>query len=116
MALALIVTLHFVTAAYADCAVPKKPVPVPDGSSATAEEMNAAKTALDNFEIVVKQFQTCVEADTKSKSAALGKNVEAIKRLRTMSEKRVNVFNDELQKQADSYTEQMRTWKLTNRQ
>jgi hypothetical protein len=33
-----------------------------------------------------------------------------------MAEKRVTVFNDELQKQADSYTEQMSTWKLTNRQ
>ena len=105
----------FVTA-YADCAVPKKPASVPDGSSASAEEMNTAKTALDNYEKAVKQFQTCVEADTKTKAAALGKNVDAIKQLRTMAEKRVHVFNDELQKQADSYTEQMSSWKLTNRQ
>ena len=114
--LALIITTQFVTAAYADCAVPKKPAPVPDGSSASADEMNTAKTALDNFDKAVKQFQTCVETETKSKEAALGKNVAAIKQLRTMAEKRVHVFNDELQKQADTYTEQMRSWKLTNRQ
>jgi len=115
-ALALIVMQFVTAAAFADCAVPKKPGPVPDGSSASAEEMNTAKTALENFEKTVKQFQTCVEADTKTKAAALGKNVDAIKQLRTMSEKRVHVFNDELQKQADSYTEQMSAWKLTNRQ
>jgi hypothetical protein len=116
MALALIVTTQFVTAAYADCTVPKKPGAVPDGSSASAEAMNAAKTGLDNFEKAVKQFQTCVEAETKSKEATLGKDVGAIKQLRTMAEKRVHVFSDELQKQADSYTEQMSAWKLTNRQ
>jgi hypothetical protein len=116
MALALFVSMHFVTAAYADCAVPKKPAAVPDGSSASAEEMNTAKTGLENFEKAVKQFQTCVETETKSKEAALGKDVGAIKQLRTMAEKRVRVFNEELQKQADTYTEQMSSWKLTNRQ
>jgi len=116
MVLALIVTTQFVTAAYADCAVPKRPGAVPDGSSASADEMNTAKAALDNFEKAVNQFQTCVETETKTKEAALGKNVTAIKQLRTMAEKRITVFNDELQKQADSYTEQMRSWKLTNRQ
>jgi hypothetical protein len=117
-ALALVVAMQFanMVAAHADCPVPKKPVSVPDGSSASADEMNTAKTALENFEKAVKQFQTCVEADTKTKAAALGKNVDAIKQLRSMAEKRVTVFNDELQKQADSYTEQMSTWKLTNRQ
>jgi hypothetical protein len=117
-ALALVAAMQLAafTTAYADCAVPKKPAAVPDGSSASAEDMNAAKTALDSFEKAVRQFQSCVEADTKTKEAALGKNIEAIKQLRTMADKRVNVFNDELQKQADSYTEQMSAWKLTNRQ
>jgi hypothetical protein len=102
--------------ASADCPVPKKPNAVPDGSSASAEEMNTAKSALEAFEKAVKQFQVCVEADTKTKAAALGKNVDAIKQLRMMSDRRLTVFNDELQKQADSYTEQMSAWKLTNRQ
>jgi hypothetical protein len=116
-ALAVILAMQIATAsAYVDCAVPKKPAAVPDGSAASAEEMNVAKTALENFEKAVKQYQACIETDTKTKSAALGKNVEAIKQLRSMSEKRVTVFNDELQKQADSYTEQMSAWKLTNRQ
>jgi hypothetical protein len=71
---------------------------------------------LENFDKAVKQFQVCVETDTKAKAVALGKNVDAIKQLRSMAEKRMAVFNDELQKQADSYTEQMSAWKLTNRQ
>ena len=117
-AVALAVAIQFATiaTAYADCAVPKKPASVPDGSSASAEEMNAAKAALETFEKAVKQFQSCVETDTKTKAAALGQNVDAIKQLRSMAEKRMTVFNDELQKQADSYTEQMSAWKLTNRQ
>jgi len=78
--------------------------------------MNTAKTALEAFEKAVKQFQSCVETDTKAKIAALGANADAIRQVKLMTEKRVTVFNDELQKRADAYTEQMSAWKLTNRQ
>ena len=102
--------------AIADCAVPKAPAAMPDGSAASAEEMSAAKSALDAFEKSVHQFQACVEGESKTKIAALGANVDAIRQVKLMSEKRVTTFNDELQKHADAYTEQMRAWKLANRQ
>jgi hypothetical protein len=104
------------TPSWANCVVPKTPGAVPDGSSASIDEMNSAKSALEKYQSAVKEYLACVDGETKAKIAALGSNAESIRQLKLLSEKRVLVIQDELQKQADSYTEQMRSWKLTNRQ
>jgi hypothetical protein len=114
--LGLALQLGVATSALADCAVAKAPGKVPDGSSASIDEMNAAKSALDKYQNAVKEQLACLETETKAKIAELGSSVDSIRQVKLMAEKRSTVVQEELQARADEFTEQMRAWKLTNRQ
>jgi hypothetical protein len=97
----------FSFAAQADCAFPKAPASVPDGKSASEQEMVAAMSAFKAYNEEVTAFGTCLEEETKTKSAGSGQLMQ----LKTMQSKKMNAAVDELQAKAKLFNEQVRIFK-----
>ena len=49
--------------AYADCSYPKAPAKIPDGSSATMQQMVAAMTQLKEYNEQVKAYTDCLKLE-----------------------------------------------------
>jgi len=94
-------------AAQADCAFPKAPASIPDGKTATEQEMVAAMTQFKAYNDEVQAFGTCLEEETKSKSAGTAQLMQ----LKTMQNKKLNAAVDELQAKAKLFNEQVRAFK-----
>lgn len=95
--------LAFSMSANADCPFPKAPASVPDGKTATEDEMKAAMMDFKTYNAEVTAFGECVDAETKSKSQSM--------QLKTMQSKKINAAVEELQAKAKLFNEQVRIFK-----
>jgi hypothetical protein len=104
-----VVALSFVFAysAQADCAFPKAPASIPDGKTATGEEMVAAMSAFKAYNAEVDAFGKCLDQETKDKAAGTAQLMQ----LKTMQTKKLNTAVDELQAKAKLFNEQVRIFK-----
>jgi hypothetical protein len=93
--------------AHADCAFPKAPGAVPDGKTATEQEMVAAMAAFKAYNEEVNAFGQCLEQETKDKAAGTAQLMQ----LKTMQTKKLNAAVDELQAKAKQFNEQVRIFK-----
>jgi hypothetical protein len=108
--------LTLVSSAFADCALPKPPTDVADGGSASKAEMDGAKTALETYKKAATAYLACIEQETKTRIAEAGDKVDMIRQVKLMAEKRSTSIQEELQKHSDAYNDQLRAWKLVNRE
>lgn len=93
--------------AHADCAFPRAPATIPDGSTATQAEMLAAAQAFKAYNDEVTAFGTCLDEETKSRAAGTAQLMQ----LKTMQTKKHNAAVDELQAKARLFNEQVRIFK-----
>jgi hypothetical protein len=107
--LRIIATVAFsiASSAHADCAFPKPPAAVPDGKSASEQEMVAAMAAFKAYNEEVNAFGQCLEQETKDKAAGTAQLMQ----LKTMQTKKLNAAVDELQTKAKQFNEQVRIFK-----
>jgi hypothetical protein len=54
-------------AANADCIYPQVPTAIPDGATASYEDMVAAHQAVKDFDADIRTYNTCMELDVKSR-------------------------------------------------
>lgn len=94
-------------AAHADCVYPKAPASIPDGKTATEEQMVAAMTAFKAYDADVKSYGSCLEQETKDKAAGTAQLMQ----LKTMQTKKLNAAVEELQSKAKEFNEQVRVFK-----
>jgi len=94
-------------AAQADCAFPKAPASIPDGKTASEQEMVAAMAAFKAYNEEVNAFGVCLEQETKDKAAGTAQLMQ----LKTMQTKKLNTAVDELQAKAKQFNEQVRIYK-----
>lgn len=97
----------FACSAQADCAFPKAPASIPDGKTASEQEMIAAMAAFKAYNEEVNAFGQCLEQETKDKAAGTGQLMQ----LKTMQAKKLNTAVDELQAKAKRFNEQVRIFK-----
>lgn len=97
----------FSFAAHADCPYPKAPASIPNGATASEQEMVSAMNAFKAYDADVKAFGACLEQETKEKSAGTAQLMQ----LKTMQTKKLNAAVDELQTKAKEFNEQVRTFK-----
>src|SRR5215475_10238247 len=70
--------LAFGSAAYADCSYPKAPEAVPDGKTATEEQMVKAMHELKDYNVAMTEYLGCLDKQAKdSLTAAGGPNAPA---------------------------------------
>ena len=105
-----------ITPALADCPHPKPPGAVPNGSTASASDMEAAKAALERFQKAAKEYLKCSEQEANARIAEFGSNVEGIRQVKLLASKRSKEIEDDLQARADELNDQLRAFKLINRE
>ena len=87
-------------AAHADCVLPPAPSKIPDGSSASEQEMITAMQTLKEYNADVDTYLKCLEFETTQTRLSAGDQ-----------EKLHNTAVDTLQKVASKFNEQVRTFK-----
>ena len=97
----------FSIAAHADCPYPKAPAAIPDGKTASEAEMLDAMRAFTAYNDEVSSFGSCLEQETKTKSAGTAQLMQ----LKTLQMKKHNAAVDELQSKAKAFNEQVRLFK-----
>jgi len=97
----------FSIAAHADCTYPKAPAAMPDGKTASEDEMIEAMKAFKAYNDEVNSFGACLDQETKTKAAGTAQ----IMQLKTLQMKKHNAAIDELQAKAKLFNEQVRLYK-----
>jgi len=96
----------------AACTYPKAPEKIPDGNTATLEQMIAAQRGVKQFDADITAYQNCLESefnDAMSKEASLTE--EQKKERRKIVDQKMNAAVDEAQGLADRLNAQIRVYK-----
>jgi hypothetical protein len=86
--------------AYADCQLPPAPSKIPDGNTASEQEMVTAMNTLKEYNGDVETYTKCLEFEAKQNHISHGDE-----------ERMHNTAVDTLQKVAAKFNEQVRTFK-----
>jgi hypothetical protein len=100
-------------AAYADCPYPAAPDKLPDGASATLQDMLAGQKAVADYNKSVNEYVSCIDKEVDD---AITKGGDKIKPEQKADMQRVetqkhNAAIDQLQKVADRFNEQVKVFK-----
>ena len=112
----LALTLTTVLAAgpvYADCPYPAAPTKLPDGASATLEEMIAGQKAVKEYEKAINDYNACID---KALEDAIAKGGDQLKpeqkaEMQKLEAQKHNAAVDQLQGVADRFNEQVKIFK-----
>jgi hypothetical protein len=101
---------------YADCAYPPAPEKVPDGNTATLDDMIAAKKAVTAYDSAIGTYLDCIKQEHQDALAQGGdkltdKQKDDLNRIETQ---RHNAAVTQLQTIADRVNEQIRVYKAKN--
>jgi hypothetical protein len=101
---------------YADCSYPPPPAKIPDGNSATMEEMLEAKKAVTQYNKDINAYVACIKLEHETAVSKAGQNPtqeqkDDMKRMEDMEIQKNNAAVDQLQSVADRFNEQVRIYK-----
>ena len=111
----LLLTGLAATAAQATCIYPRPPENLPDGATATYEEMVAAQTAVKQFDADIAAYNTCLAMELQALLASGAIDDARRAELEAMQVKKNNAAVDEAQVVADRFNEQLRVYKERNK-
>src|SRR5262245_33010753 len=85
--------------ASAECTYPKSPTNLPDGRTATEEDMVAGMKAIKEYNVSVNTYLACLETEANERVQAAGPDAPAdqIAQIKAIHTKRHNAAFDELQ-------------------
>ena len=98
--LAAVLTYAASLPAHADCVLPPAPSKIPDGSTASEQEMVTAMQTLKEYNADVDTYLKCLDFEAKQNRLSAGDQ-----------EKMHNAAVDTLQKVANKFNEQVRVFK-----
>jgi len=101
---------------YADCSYPPPPSKIPDGNTATMEEMLEAKKAVTQYNKDINAYVACIKLEHESAVSKVGdkptpEQKEDMKRMEAMEVQKNNAAVDQLQSVADRFNEQVKIYK-----
>jgi hypothetical protein len=108
--------------AYADCSYPTPPDHIPDGNTATLQEMVEAQKAVKEYDKAINAYVACIQLernDAVGKIAKPGEKPTADQKKAMDDMERVeiqkhNAAIDQLQSVADRFNEQVKVYKSKN--
>jgi ABC-type Fe3+ transport system substrate-binding protein len=103
--------LGLASAAHAECAYPKSPDAVPDGSTASEQEMVAAMGQFKQYNSDVEAYLKCLDDETATRVKDAGGSTGTILQIKAMQSKKHNSAVDELQTAATKFNAQIRAFK-----
>ena len=113
-AVALVATLGAASASAA-CIYPRPPETVPDGATATYDEMVEAQKAVRQFDADVTAYNTCLELELQALLANPEIDEGRKQELRVMQAKKNNAAVDDVQAVVDRFNEQLRVFRERNK-
>jgi hypothetical protein len=104
---------------YADCSYPPPPSKIPDGNTATKEEMLSAQKAVTQYNKDINAYISCIKLEHEAAMAKMGDKPTPdqkadIERMEQMQVQKNNAAVDQLQSIADRFNEQVRIYKSKN--
>jgi hypothetical protein len=111
--LAIALTAALSGAAYADCPYPAAPTNLPDGRTATMEDMLAGQKAVKEYQKAIDVYVACIDKELDDKIAAGGDSLKPQQKtdLQKMEAQKHNAAIDQLQSVADRFNEQVKVFK-----
>lgn len=112
----LLAGLLAASAAGAECVYPKAPATMPDGATATKDQMVEGMKAVKAYNAQVTDYLTCLENDMNKRVEDLGADAspEAVEQIKAIHNKRHNAAVSELEEHAARFNEQVKTYKARN--
>jgi hypothetical protein len=116
-ALLIIAALASLTGpAYADCSYPPPPTKIPDGNTATMEEMLEAKKAVTQYNKDINAYVACIKLEHEAVVTKVGdkptdEQKADMARMERVEIQKNNAAIDQLQSIADRFNEQVRIYK-----
>ena len=104
---------------YADCSYPPPPTKIPDGNSATKDEMISAQKAITQYNKDVNAYISCIKLEHEAAMTKLGdkptpEQKADMDRAEQVEIQKNNAAVDQLQSIADRFNEQVRIFKAKN--
>ena len=99
--------------ANAECIYPKAPSGMPDGATATEQEMLDGMKAVRAYNTEVTAYLNCLDMEMQARIDAAGTQVPAdqIEQIKAIQAKRHNAAVEELEAHAARFNEQVKTYK-----
>jgi hypothetical protein len=101
---------------YADCSYPPPPAKLPDGNTATMQEMLDAKTAVTQYNKDINAYVACIKLEHETAVTNAGDKLTPEQKadMEKMEVQKNNAAVDQLQSVADRFNEQVRLYKAKN--
>jgi len=100
-------------AAYADCPYPAPPDRLPDGASATLQEMLAGQKAVADYNKAINDYVACIDKALDQSIASAGDQLKPEQKadMQRVEAQKHNAAIDQLQSVADRFNEQVKVFK-----
>ncbi|HEY3784243.1 MAG TPA: hypothetical protein VGL55_03080 [Steroidobacteraceae bacterium] len=106
---------------YADCSYPAPPDKLPDGNTATKEEMIAGQQMVKSYDKAINAYLSCIKLEHDGAASKIGdkpttpEQKKALDDLDRMQIQKNNAAVDQLQSVADRFNEQVRVFKTKHK-
>jgi hypothetical protein len=99
--------------AYADCPYPPAPDRIPDGATATLDEMLAGQKAINAYNKAVNDYVACIDKQLDDDIAKQGDKLKPQQKseMQRVEAQKHNAAIDQLQSIADRFNEQVKVFK-----
>jgi hypothetical protein len=104
-------------AAYADCPYPPAPSKLPDGASATMEDMVAGQKAVRAYDDAIKAYVACIDQELSEAIAKGGDKMKPEQKadMQKVETQKHNAAIDQDQSVADRFNEQVKVFKARDK-
>ena len=101
---------------YADCSYPAPPEKLPDGNSATLDEMVSAQKAIKEYNKKIEAYVACIKLEHDDAVAKAGDKLTPAQKadMERVEVQKHNAAIDQLQSVAARFNEQVRVFKAKN--
>ena len=99
--------------AYADCPYPAAPDKLPDGATATLQDMLAGQKAVGEYQKAVNDYVACIDKEVDDAIAKGGDKIKPEQKadMQRVETQKHNAAVDQLQSVADRFNEQVKVFK-----
>ena len=103
-------------AAQAGCIYPRAPERLPDGKTATFDEMAAAQKAVQQFNDDINSYNTCLDMEQSAAESNGQFDQNRLAEMRSIQAMKNNAAVDAVQEVVDQFNEQLRIFKSRDKQ
>jgi len=107
------VTVLTAAPVYADCPYPAAPSKIPDGASATMDEMLAGQKAVKEYDKAISDYNSCIDKELADNIAKAGDKLKPEQKadMEKVETQKHNAAIDQAQSVADRFNEQVKVFK-----